>query len=471
MKIKGLILVLVMAMLLSFAIPATPVSAVAYGTDFVTSITYMNVGTGEASINFTFYAGESGTGIPVSVSNLAQYAASSLYVGSLSSISSGFQGSGIISSSQPLVATLIQVPQSGTVLNRPLSNGFESGSDVVKIPTVLKNFYNTNTMFSIQNVDSVGADITVEFVPAGGGSTITDTITNLPAGSAKYYDMGTTSVISAGTFNGSVVVTSVQTGTSTPGSVVATSLEMSTINDNTYAFEGVTTGGATVYMPSAFCNWGSGGAINSAFAVQNIDASATAQVTVDYAGGGSEGPIAIGPGAKYSFLGCTANSNGYIGSATITATGADIVAVGKIYGNSLSTAYVGLNSGFETVALPYVRWTESNWTDGTRQRVNFAIQNVGSGPIAAGDITVEFYDAAGTLQGTINNPASIAVGGKWSTNASSINAEFGYVGGFGGGAIVKGPTGAELAVIARAETYLTSSTTAGEDYNGISISP
>ena len=60
----------------------------------------------------------------------------------------------------------------------------------------------------------------------------------------------------------------------------------------------------------------------------------------------------------------------------------------------------------------------------------------------------------------------IAIGGKWSTNASTIDAEFGYGSPTGGAAVVEAPQA--LAVIARVETYI-SPTTVGEDYNGISI--
>lgn len=472
MKLRLIPFIIVFALIASLVGIAQPVNAAAYGTQFVTSVTYMNVGTASATINFSFYEAGSSTPIPISRPDLAPLAASSIYVGSLSQLSSGFQGSGMITSDQPIAATLVQVPPStSSVKNRPLSVAFSAGAAVVTIPTVLKNTFSTNSIFTIQNVDAVGADLTVEFIPVS-GSTITDHVTNLPSGAAKYYDMGTTSLISGSSFNGTVRVTSKQTGTSTDGSVVATSMEFATNSNNTYSFEGVLGGGSTVYMPSAFCNWGSGGGVNSAYAVQNTSTSQNAQVTVSYANGGTDGPHTITPGAKLSFPGCGitsgVNSNNYIGAATITSTGADIVAIGKIVGNGISTAYVGLNAGYEKVVLPYVRFTNAHWTDGTRQRVYIAVQNVGGSQLAAGAVSVKFYDLDGVLKGTITNPTAIPVGGKWSTDASSINAEFGYwASGTGGGAVVQGPSGSKLAVIARAQTYLSGSSSTGEDYNGI----
>jgi hypothetical protein len=465
MKLKRSTIILLIIMLISVLVPFSSVSAVAYGTDFVTSIAYMNIGTSPANITLRVFE-SNGTYQDFTIaSNFPVNAASTIYIGDLGGVGSDFRGSAIMSSSQPLATTLIQIPQApSTVKNRPLSTGFSAGDDVVLIPTVLKNFYETNSIFTVQNVDSVAAAITVEFVPLS-GSVVTDNFTLQP-GAAKYYDMGGTTPITATSFNGSVVVSSVQSGTSTPGAVVATSLELHLTRDDTYAFEGINQGGTTIYMPSSFCDWGAGNAINAAFAIQNISETQEAQVTVTYSGGAVDGPHAISPGAKRSFLGCTVNPYNWIGAATVTSTGGQVVAIGKIGGNDLSTAYVGFTQGYEKVACPYVRWT-GQYELGEKQQVNIAIQNVGTSTIAAGAVSAKFYNGSGTLLGTTTNPSDIPVGGKWSTNASSVETEFGYTN--GGGAIITGPSGSKLAVIARAATRTTGDNAAGEDYNAIPI--
>ena len=465
MKLKRSTILLLIIMLISILIPFSSVSAVAYGTDFVTSIAYMNIGTAPANITLRVFESDGTYQDFTIASDFPVNAASTIYIGDLGGVGSDFRGSAIMSSSQPLATTLIQIPQSpSTVKNRPLSTGFSAGDDVVLVPTVLKNFYETNSIFTVQNVDSVAAAVTVEFVPLS-GTVVTDNFTLQP-GAAKYYDMGGTTPITASSFNGSVVVTAVQSGTSTPGAVVATSLELHLTRDDTYAFEGINQGGSTIYMPSTFCNWGAGNAINAAFAVQNISETTEAQVTVTYSGGAVDGPYAISPGAKRSFLGCTANSDNYIGAATVTSTGGQVVAIGKIGGNDLSTAYVGFTQGYEKVACPYVRWTEE-YEAGVKQQVNIAIQNVGTATIPAGALSIDFYNGSGTLQGTRTNPSDIPVGGKWSRSAYDVEDEFGYTN--GGGAIITGPSGSKLAVIARAATRTTGDNAAGEDYNGIPI--
>jgi len=297
-------------------------------------------------------------------------------------------------------------------------------------------------------------------------------VTNLPSGSAKYFDMGDFSGITASTFNGSVKISSVKTGTTTPGSVIATSMEFQLTGDLVYAFEGAAEANGTIFMPSALCNFGPNSDTTSAYAVQNTT-TGPVNVSVTYSNGKVDGPYSLAAGAKRSFNGCGAsNPNGFLGSAIITGSG-DIVAVGKIYGGGLSTAFLGFPSGSSKIALPYVRWTEAHWTDGTRQRAYIAIQNVGSSNLADGDVVVRYYDKNGTLVGT-HTLGPIAVGAKTNSNPTVIGAagsEFGAYtdGSFGGAAVVEGPSGSELAVVVRIQTYVGGGNSVGEDYTGVSI--
>jgi hypothetical protein len=316
----------------------------------------------------------------------------------------------------------------------------------------------------------VAADIVVKFVPVS-GSAVTQNITALPSGAAKYFDLGTLVVLGLN-FNGSVQITSVKTGTATPGAVVATSLEANTSTNDVYAFEGIAQTSDTVYMPSAFCKYGAGN-INSAYAVQNTGASAV-NISVTYSNGNVDGPVSVAAGAKQSFPGCGRvsglNPVNFIGSAKITAPGGQIVAIGKIGGGGLSTAFTGVADGSVKLYVPYVRWTDANWTNGTRQRTSIAIQNVGSAPLTAGQVTVKYYDRNGALVGT-DTLGAIAVSAKVSSNARNVGvaaSEFGYYGALtGGSAVVEGPVGSKLAVIARVTSYISATLSVGEDYNGI----
>ncbi len=224
-------------------------------------------------------------------------------------------------------------------------------------------------------------------------------------------------------------------------------------------------------MPSALCKY-TAAQQTTAYAVQNVS-SVPVQVTVKYSSGANDGPYTIDAGGKRSFDGCAVNAPGFIGSAVIEATGGNIVAIGKVYGGGLYTAFLGFTSGASKVALPYIRYTQSGWTNGTRQRAFIAIQNVGTSDLPAGAVSVKYYDKNGALVGT-HTLGAIPVGGKVNSNASMIGQagnEFGYYpdGTFGGSAVVEGPQGSQLAVVVRVQTYVSSTEVPGEDYTGIPI--
>jgi hypothetical protein len=452
----------------------------AYNTPFITSVTYQNVGTQQTNVQFDFYNEKSGTPITV-VKPLPAGAGSSLFMGSVSSIPTNFSGSAVVSSSEPIVATLVQIPQSTTVKNRPLSNGFSSATSNVLIATVLKNKFNTHTKFSIQNADTSAIDITVKIYNADNPSDppITLTETNIPVGAAKIYDLG--SMAQLGTsFNGSATVTAVKTGTSTSANIVGSALELSVSGTAAKAFEGVAGGAKTVYMASALCDFAAGQ--NTAYAVQNIGTADTT-VTVTYSNGNSEQAL-IKPGTKHSFQGCGAgNTSGFKGSATITSDTSDIVVIGKVYGAGLSTAFLGESSGSAKLALPYVRWTaDANYGAGKlRQRTFIAIQNVGTSPVSG--VVVKYLNKNGEVVGT-HNLADIPAGEKANSTAKLATVASGHSqseldefgtpdanpgGGFGGAVVVEGPTGSQLVAVARVQTKLSDGSVVGEDYNGMPI--
>ena len=468
MKYKLLSLIIIfMTLFASLGANYTIVNAYAYETDFVTTVHYQNIGTGTAQISLTIYDQSGATEFNGVVSELAPNASTSLYIGTLGGLASDFSGSAVLSSNQPLASTVAQIG-SGDVVNQPLSNGFSIGSSSVLIPTVLKNMFRFTSVFSVQNVDSVAADLTFTFVPVT-GSAIIHNVNDLAAYASYYVDMGTFSGISADTFNGSVKIESVRADTTTPGSIVATSMELQIDAYNAYAFNGASSTGTKIYMPSALCKYGPNNESTSAYAVQNTT-DGNVDVTVTYSNGNVDGPYTLESYAKRSFDGCQAgNEVGFLGSATVTATGGNIHAVGKVYGGGVYPAYLGFIDGSAEIALPFARWTEDNWFDGTGQRSYIAVQNIGTTDIDAGDVTVKYYDKNGTLVGT-HSLGAIPVGGKQNSHPQYVGAtEFGTYsdGSQGGGAIVEGPSGSKLAVIVRIQKYLGDGNLSGEDYEGI----
>jgi hypothetical protein len=448
-------------------------SAGAYDTAFTTSITYQNVGNATTTgLQVLFYESPtSTTPIAVPLTNLAAGAGSSVFIGSLGDIDAGFEGSAILQSDQPMLATLVQVPQgSTTVKTRPLSNGFSSGGPTALIATVLKDTFDENVIISVQNIDTEQNDVTVTFYNTSAVEVHSVTQANLESGAGFYVDTGTIDELGT-TFNGSAVVEATRNDSS-DGNIIASALDLKIDGIGGLAFESVPSGGLNFFMATALCNVFNGQA--TSYAIQNTSLTDTTDVTVDYSSGESETKT-IGPGAKASFLACDVNAAGFSGSATVTSDTTAVIAVGKAFGAGLFTGFMGAANGDEVLALPYVRYTsDANYLAGTRQRVFIAIQNVGSADVA--DVTVEYIDKNGVTVGT-HTIASIGAGEKANSNASNAGlVEFGYYtdGTFGGSVLITGPAGSELIAIARVNTCTANNGTsctllAGEDYNAMPV--
>jgi hypothetical protein len=476
-------------------VPGSASAAAAYTTPFAVSVTYQNVGTDSATVVFDFFAEGSGTAINVpSSAPLAKNASTSLSIASVSQVGTSFKGSAVLSSNQPVIATIVQFANASTgVLNRPLSNGFSSSDGNAKqlVATVLKNSAGYSTYFSVQNTESAPINVTVTYFAAGSTTpTTTSTATNLPANAAKYFDVKDITGLPNG-FSGSAIVTAKLTSDgTTDAKTVVTVNELEIAGGGSKSFEGASGSGAKVYMPSAFCRSPSGGSntVNSAYAIQNADLTNSVSFQVRYKVTGKadvvDGPYTIPGGGKQSLLGCSVLPTGTIGSAVIerTAGTGSLVAVGKINGTngSVTSAFLGTvdGQGSANIALPYVRFSpQAQFNTGSRQRANIAIQNIGG--TTATNVKVTYIDKDGNTKGS-QTFATLESGAKVSSNASLAGAldgcgRFGEYdaagaaacsgGQFGGGALVTADGTAQLAVVVRIQ----SGPTAGEDYNGVNV--
>jgi hypothetical protein len=489
---KRLLVAIALVVALVFAgAPGSASAAPAYTTAWGVSITYQNVGLGPAQVSFTFYAENNGSPISVSAPNLAVNASNSLSISSVSAIGSSFKGSAVLSSDQPVIATLVQFDPSKAVKNRPLSNGFSSADASTKqlVATVLKNNGNYSTYFSVQNTETSPINVTVSFYKPGQAAAVTTvTANNLPPNAAKYFDVKDIGGLPSG-FSGSAIVTAKIAGSSTAANTVLTVDELQTNGGGARSFEGVPSGGTKVYMPSAGCQAPSGAnTFNSAFAIQNADQTNSVTFKVTYKVPGKadvvDGPFTVPGGGKQSVLACTKLAPGSNGSAIIerTAGSGSIVAVGKINGTngSITSAYLGTvdGQGSAKVALPYVRFSPTSTYSNGSQRTFIAVQNIGG--TTATNVTVKYIDKNGVVKGQ-HVLGNLAPGAKASSSpaqapgALDACGRFGEYdqpgapacsgGVFGAGAIVTAGSGAQLAVIARVQ----SGPTAGEDYNGINV--
>lgn len=476
MKTKVFTLLVALALLLSVFVGSA--SAQAYNAHFTTSITYVNVGTSATTtLELLFYAAPDST-VPTSyqLANLEPNAAGSLFVGNLGDdvVPAGFQGDAIMQSDQPMLVTLVQIPiNAGNVKNRALSNGFSAGAPQALIATVLKNTFSTNTIFSIQNADSELNNVAITFYDTSANPVLTVNQA-IEAGAPFYFDAGLNADL-GDSFNGSAVAIATRAD-QTGGSIVSSAMELGTTTPDVKAFEGVTAGGMKFFMPSALCN--AFGGQNTSYAVQNTDLITQTSVTVTFLETGgtvSTQTKTIGPGAKASFIGCDSMTQGSYGAAIVESETQPVVAIGKVYGAGVATAFNGVDTGFTKIGLPYVRWAaDADWAAGTRQRTNITIQNVGADLAENDVITVDYVGPDGTIEGT--HTITIGAGGlpngaKVNTSAAQANlSEFGYYGSvFGGAAVITGPAGSNLAAVARVSTQIAPGVLISEDYNSQAI--
>lgn len=501
---KKRLLYFVLALALLFAsVGLNEVNASARTTSWIVSVTYQNVGTSAADISVNFYQEGSNTPITYNPGQLQAGAAASFYMGSISDISAGFQGNAVMSSSQPLVATVVQFHQNApgeTIKMRMLSNGFTSadGASQYLLATVLGNTFSRTTVFSVQNLESETITATLKFYKVDDGSLASTKAYDIPANSSKYIEMDLTgdTGLPSTVFNGSVIVTAVKKTGGTPANIIAAASELYTTRDVGANFEGISLSRAAdvLYLPTALCQkFG----LDTYYAVQNASLTASATFTVSYFNADgtaktTDGPYTIGPGQKKSITTCTPSSGlnmaGFTGSAVITAADptSTLVAIGKAQAMTpppaaqldVFTIFNGSPTGSPKIALPFVRWANDERFNsltnyGGLQRAYLAIQNLES---TSAKVNVKYYDKNGGLVAT--QTLTIPAFAKANSDANSAGAlgqngmnpgEFGYYtdGSFGGGVIIEAhpdnPT-AKFIAIARVQHP-----GAGEDYNGIAI--
>ena len=280
MKNKLLTMFVVVAILLTVLVGSA--SAQAYAAHFTTSITYVNVGDqATTTLDLLFYASpDDMTPTTYTLDNLEPNAAGSLFVGTLGDavVPAGFEGDAIMQSDQPMLVTLVQIPQNaGNVKNRALSNGFSAGAPQALIATVLKNMYNTNTIFSIQNADSEMNTVAVSFYDTS-ANLVYSMEQDIEPGAPWYIDAGDLAGLGS-SFNGSAVAEAMRADES-DGAIVSSAMELEITTIGLKAFEGVASGGLMFYMPSALCQ--AFGGSDSAYAVQNTSLTADTDVTVTY---------------------------------------------------------------------------------------------------------------------------------------------------------------------------------------------
>lgn len=329
---------------------------------FNTFFNVQNAGDAQATVNITYVPGSNGTGGVTESATIEKGAAKTFdqTEGSttkncvqLKDGSGKFIGSATLTSNQPIVASVMQLNTGGFKVLMGYG-GFTGGSPTVALPLVMANNSGYYTGIQVQNAGSQATDVTIAYSTNTAGANTPQAETfNLAAGASKTILQAGTAAQSGskndwttfGRYIGGATITN------TAGqNLVAIVNQVRPSPALGSAYEGFNPATATSKISAALI-MSNNSSYYTGIQVQNVSAG-NVQVTVTYGPNtaGSFAPaaetFALAAGASKTII-QSGNSpaNGsqqnwtqkYVGSATITATGGNIVAIV----NQVSTTVAG----------------------------------------------------------------------------------------------------------------------------------
>jgi hypothetical protein len=375
MKIR---LTIVLAILLAMALP---VVAFAQVTSYTSGFQLQNLDTTNAA-NVTISFIEQNGNTAASVTDTINANSSKTYF-PLGAVSSGFNGSVVVSSTTEVAAIANVLGNNGAY--GASYDGFTAGATTVNAPLVMKNNFGISTWFNVQNTGNTDATVNVAYKPG----TCTESATIKP-GAAKTFDQATNTCLSNGFVGAATVTSSAVPVAATVMQVTGTS---GGLKPNLLAYNGFTTASPSPVMPLISSGYyGSGTGIQ----IQNTGGTDTS-VTVSYApsagfpGAACTETKTVPAGASTTFgfpnlpVGCLTNAGGagsaaFVGSAKVTGNtaGHNLVAIVNqvTSGQANAAAYGAFDPATATskVSLPLIMDRNYNIFTG------FSVANVGAQP-------------------------------------------------------------------------------------------
>ncbi|NTW00518.1 MAG: hypothetical protein HGA19_04330 [Oscillochloris sp.] len=385
---------LVAGLILALGLVLSPVKHVSaqQNVTWTTGFQVQNLGTGTATVTIELINQDGTTAATISGESILSGASKTYFP--VPQVSGGFNGSAIISSTQPVAAILNILGNSGaTPFYSEAATGITEGSTEVKLPLILRNNAGYDTWFAVQNAGTGTASVTVEFTAGGVGTTYTTAAVSIAPGASHTFDQSTDTNLGT-KFVGSAVVKSAQ-----PLAVVVNQVGKSTLK-NMFTYSGFASGSNSVALP--LVQQSNAGTVTG-ISVQNAG-TVSANVTITYSanqvsGGASlaNDTVTLAAGESKVFLKDAATR--YVGSAKVT-TGSTTQKVVVVVNQSSSTtgsAYEGLDESVATtkVSLPLLLAKNAGTSTGVQCR------NVGDSTAA---ITLTY--AANQVSGSTFNPTA-----------------------------------------------------------------
>jgi hypothetical protein len=301
----------------------------------------------------------------------------------LPSLPSGFVGSAVVESSQPIASSVSQLRDGSDAL---AYSGFASGSERVFVPLLFKSYNGWNTGLQVQNLASSPAQVLVTYRRANGPGGPWQERQLVPPRSAVTFFQPANAELPDG-FVGSAVVEG-----GTGAALVAVVNEVNRDGSGT-SYEGAEVGRATVFAPLLFKNangW------NTGVQIQNVGDVAT-EVLATYRASDGSGEwserqmVAPGDSATFYQPSLAELPNGFVGAGVFRSFN-DQPLVGIV--NEVNSArqvamtYRALETGGETVSAPYLVRNVDGWSTGLQ------VQNLGT---EATTVSVQLRQNSGSL--------------------------------------------------------------------------
>lgn len=282
-----------------------------------------NAGGSSTTVNVTYAGSPAPTGGCPDSAVVEPGAAATFDQSTDSCLSAGFVGAATVTSSEPIVATVMQVSAQSLLAY----SGFTGASTNPLMPLISSGYWNSGTGIQVQNTGGTSTDVTISYSPSTGfpGASCTETKSVAPGASTTFafplmpgscYTDGGSAGSSAFVGSGKV------TGNTTSQPLVAIVNQITSTNANQAAYNAVdpSTATNTVSLPLIMDrNYG----IFTGISVANVGSSATDILCTFTGTGYTASATGVAPGAALTDVQFNQIADGYVGSATCTASGGD----------------------------------------------------------------------------------------------------------------------------------------------------
>lgn len=313
----------------------------AFGGSYKTAFYLQNIDpTNTAHVSIEFYT-QNGISIHTITDTIQPLASKGWWLPGVSGLPDGWVGSAVIRSDRDIVA--VGRPHVGSEVMT--YNGFASGDLTSYLPMLFKNAFAGgayDSAFYIQNIDDWNsAAVTIKYYNDSGALNCTVTETIQPMASKGYWLPGV-SCLPDGWVGG------VQVTSDSPVVLVG----RPHIDTQVATYNGFVSGATQSFVPMLFKNAFTGGTYKSAFYIQNLSSTTTANITIKYYNSLGIQSCSVTDtiprlaSKGYWLPGVSCLLNGWVGGVVITSN-QPIVTVGRPHIGLQVTTYAGFSGAEE----------------------------------------------------------------------------------------------------------------------------